>query len=71
MNETSLPEYLTDEQWNSLLEELPDGWEEAAKEQKAIQRKLSGHSDAGKAKSVGFAYTFWLLTCSHAHPLGA
>jgi hypothetical protein len=38
MNETSLPEYLQDKEWHSLLEELPDGWEAAAEEQKAIQR---------------------------------
>jgi len=38
MNEASLPEYLQDKEWHSLLEELPDGWEAAEEEQKAIQR---------------------------------
>jgi len=38
MNEAPLPEYLQDKEWHSLLEELPDGWEAAAAEQKAIQR---------------------------------
>lgn len=38
MNEASFPEYLQDKKWHSLLEELPDGWEAGASEQKAIQR---------------------------------